>query len=145
VADGVDSAIQRLVARNAKADTFAVIASEWLGLQRRRFAPATMEKPGWTFRDLINPYIGNRPIGEIAPLESRGKHETAHRMKQRCGRFSDTPSLLAERFAIQRRTYAAHTFQLSRPIMQRSPNRAELPSSFARCIHTAAYPSPKQR
>jgi integrase len=52
------------------------------------------EKAEWTFRDLINPYIGNRPIAEIMPLEllnvfrrleSRGKHETAHRTKQRCG------------------------------------------------------------
>ena len=43
VADGVDSAVQRLVDRNTKADTFAVIAAEWLVLQRKRFAPATME------------------------------------------------------------------------------------------------------
>jgi hypothetical protein len=68
-----------------------------LALQRKRFAPATMEKAEWTFRDLINPYIGNRgnrPIAEIMPLEllkvfrcleARGKHETAHRTKQRCG------------------------------------------------------------
>lgn len=47
-----------------------------------------------TFRDLINSFIGNRPISEIMPLEllnvfrrleKRGKHETAHRTKQRCG------------------------------------------------------------
>jgi hypothetical protein len=68
-ADGVDPAVQRLADRNAKADTFAVIAAEWLALQRRRFAPATMEKAEWTFHDLINPYIGNRPIAEIMPLE----------------------------------------------------------------------------
>ena len=94
VADGIDPAVQRLVDRNAMADTFAVLAAEWLGLQRRRFAPATMEKAEWTFRDLINPHIGNRPIAEIMPLEllnvfrhleARGKHETAHRTKQRCG------------------------------------------------------------
>jgi hypothetical protein len=29
VADGIDPAVQRLVDRNANADTFAVIASEW--------------------------------------------------------------------------------------------------------------------
>jgi integrase len=94
VADGVDPAVQRLVDRNAKADTFAVIAQEWLELRRKRFAPATMKKAEWTFRDLINPYIGNRSICEIMPLEllnvfrrleARGKHETAHRTKQRCG------------------------------------------------------------
>ena len=94
VADGIDPAVQRLVDRNAKADPFAVIASEWLELRRKRFALATMKKAEWTFRDVINPYIGSRPIGEIMPLEllnvfrrqeARGKHETAHRTKQRCG------------------------------------------------------------
>jgi integrase-like protein len=53
-----------------------------------------MEKAEWSVRDLINPYIGNRLIAEIMPLEllnvfrrleARGKHETAHRTKQRCG------------------------------------------------------------
>jgi hypothetical protein len=83
-----------LVDRNAKADTFAVIASEWLELRRKRFAPATMKKAEWTFRDLINPYIGNRPVAEIMPLEllnvffrrleARGKHETAHRTRETC-------------------------------------------------------------
>src|SRR5262249_50082884 len=52
VADGVDPAVQRLVERNAKADTFAVIAAEWLELQRKRFAPATIEKAEWTEFDL---------------------------------------------------------------------------------------------
>jgi integrase len=97
IADGIDPAVQRLVDKTAKADTFAVIAAEWLELQRKRFAPATtMEKAEWTFRDLINPYIGNRPIAEIMPLEllnvfrrleARGKHETAHRTMQRCGQL----------------------------------------------------------
>jgi hypothetical protein len=44
VADGVDPAVQRLVEGNEKADTFAVIAAEWLALQRKRFALAAMEK-----------------------------------------------------------------------------------------------------
>ena len=51
-------------------------------------------KAQWAFDDLVNPYIGKRPISEItAPellavlrrLESRGKNETAHRARQRCG------------------------------------------------------------
>jgi hypothetical protein len=46
-----------LVERNAKADTFAVIAQEWLELRRKRFAPATMKKAEWAFRGLINPYM----------------------------------------------------------------------------------------
>jgi hypothetical protein len=43
--------VQRLVDRNTRADTFAVIASEWLELRRKQFAPATMKKTEWTFRD----------------------------------------------------------------------------------------------
>ena len=69
VADGVDPAVQRLVDRDAEADTAAVIAAEWLAVHRKRFAPAMMEKAEWTIRDLVNLYIGNRPIAEIMPLE----------------------------------------------------------------------------
>ena len=76
--------------------TFAAVAKEWLELQRRRFAPGTWVKAQWTFDDLVNPYIGKRPVSEItAPellavlrrLESRGKNETAHRARQRCGQI----------------------------------------------------------
>jgi integrase len=65
-----------------------------LELQRTKFALATFEKAEWTLKDLVNPCIGKRPIAEItAPelltvfrrLEARGKHETAHRTRQRCG------------------------------------------------------------
>lgn len=94
IADGTDPSIQRQIQKTEKAETFAAIALEWLEMQRKRFASATMEKAEWTFRDLINPFIGSRPIREIQPLEllnvfrrleARGKHETAHRTKQRCG------------------------------------------------------------
>ncbi|GAB2577058.1 hypothetical protein GCM10027066_19660 [Dyella jejuensis] len=55
-----------------------------------------MEKAQWTLDDLVNPWIGSRPISEIdAPemlrllrrIEDRGAHETAHRTKQRCGQI----------------------------------------------------------
>jgi len=72
------------------ANTFKEVAQEWLALQT--YAPVTMEKAVWTFDDLIYPYIGKSPVDQItAPdvlallrrLESRGKHETAHRTKSR--------------------------------------------------------------
>jgi integrase len=94
LARGIDPAMERKAAKLTKANTFQDIAKEWLEMQRKRFAEATFEKAEWTFNDLINPYIGSRPIMEIsAPelltvfrrLETRGKHETAHRTKQRCG------------------------------------------------------------
>jgi integrase len=94
LADGVDPSAHRQEAKAAEAVTFAGVAAEWLDLHRKRFAPATFEKAAWTFNDLVNPFIGSRPIASItAPellavvrrLEKRGKHETAHRTKQRCG------------------------------------------------------------
>jgi len=58
------------------------------------FAPKTLKKAVWTFEDLLFPYIGSRPVsaltapellGVLRRLERRGKHETAHRAKQRVG------------------------------------------------------------
>ena len=89
---GSDPAAERRAARASSANTFESIAREWLGKQP--FAPKTMRKAVWTFEDLLFPYIGSRPISALtAPellgvfrrLERRGKHETAHRAKQRVG------------------------------------------------------------
>jgi len=89
---GRDPAAERRAARASGANTFESIAREWLGKQP--FAPKTMKKAVWTFEDLLFPYIGSRPISALtAPellgvfrrLERRGKHETAHRAKQRVG------------------------------------------------------------
>ncbi|TAL88467.1 MAG: DUF4102 domain-containing protein [Rhodanobacter sp.] len=98
LADGTDPGEVRKASKAAgeerSANSFAVIAAEWLALQKPRMAAATLEKAQWTFDDLVNPWIGKRPIAEIdAPellkllrrIEQRGAHETAHRTKQRCG------------------------------------------------------------
>jgi integrase len=94
IADGVDPAATRQAKKLAQVETFEGIAAEWLELQRKKFTAKTMLKAEWTFRDLLNPYIGSRPIKAITSpeilavlrrLESRGKHETAHRTKQRAG------------------------------------------------------------
>ena len=91
---GVDPTARVQALKLTAAGTFAAIATEWLERQRPAFAQATWVKAQWTFHDLIFPYLGSRPIREIsAPeilavcrrLEARGKHETAHRTKQRCG------------------------------------------------------------
>jgi integrase len=90
VGAGADPAAAKRAARDARADTFRAIALEWLGKQQ--FAPATLEKTGWTFNDLLFPYIGERPLrqltasdilGVLRRIEMRGKHETAHRTRQR--------------------------------------------------------------
>jgi hypothetical protein len=87
---GRDPAAERRAERASSANTFESIAREWLGKQP--FAPKTMKKVVWTFEDLL--YIGSRPVSALtAPallgvfrrLERRGRHETAHRAKQRVG------------------------------------------------------------
>ncbi len=86
----VDPAAQRRAERAGHKNTFQAIALEWL--EKRTFAAKTREKAEWTFNDLLFPKIGSRPITSISapdmlralrPIEERGKHETAHRTKQR--------------------------------------------------------------
>jgi integrase len=90
VADGIDPSAKRRAEKVAQADTFEAIAREWM--EKQHFAAATLEKAEWTFKDLIYPFLGSRPVGSLTPpeilevlrrLERRGKHETAHRTKQR--------------------------------------------------------------
>jgi integrase len=90
VGAGADPAAAKRAARDARADTFRALALEWLGKQR--LASATLEKARWTFNDLLFPYIGDRPVrqltapdilGVLRRIEVRGKHETAHRTRQR--------------------------------------------------------------
>lgn len=90
VAAGGDPAAQRKAERAGIANTFEAIALEWL--VKQKFAATTLDKADWTFKELIFPSLGSRPISSItAPevlavlqrIEARGKHETAHRTKQR--------------------------------------------------------------
>jgi integrase len=96
VAAGIDPSRERQEAREAavQAMTFAEVADEWLERQQHVLAPVTYEKATWMMKSLVNPWLGKRPIAEIEPpellsvlrrIESRGRHETAHRTKQRCG------------------------------------------------------------
>jgi integrase len=94
IADGVDPSATRKAQKLARADTFQAIADEWLSLHRKKLSASTISKAEAAFRDLLNPFIGSRPIREItAPdvlaalrrIEARGAHETAHRVKQRAG------------------------------------------------------------
>lgn len=100
LADGTDPGEVRKASKAAgeerAANSFAVIAEEWLAQQAPRMAPATLAKARWTLDDLVNPWIGSRPVSEIeAPemlkllrrIEERGAHETAHRTKQRCSQI----------------------------------------------------------
>jgi len=76
--------------RTVYANTFREVATEWLAKQP--FTEKTRVKADWTFNDLLFPHIGQKPIAKLTALEileclprleARGKHETAHRTKQR--------------------------------------------------------------
>jgi integrase len=90
---GKNPAAERRAERASSVNTFETLAREWLAKQP--FAPKTLKKAVWTFEDLLFPHIGLRPVSALKPpellevfrrLERRGKHETAHRAKQRVGR-----------------------------------------------------------
>ena len=82
----------KLKAALAGAESFEAVAKEWLAKQKATMANSTYEKAVWILEDLLYPWLGSRPVSEItAPellatlrrIESRGRHETAHRAKQR--------------------------------------------------------------
>jgi integrase len=94
VAKEIDPSEERKTRKAARGNTFEVVAREWLALQEGKLATTTYAKAAWMLLDLIAPYLGKRPIAEITSadllqvlrrIEKRGKHETAHRVKQRCG------------------------------------------------------------
>lgn len=96
LARGIDPSAQRRTVKIARADTFRVIAEEWLEMQAERLAPITMTKARWILGSFVYPRLGSRPIAEItAPevlavlraIESRGMSETTHRALQRCGQI----------------------------------------------------------
>jgi len=86
---------ERLEAANVAAETFEVVARDWLAKRERgNTAEATIGKDRWRLETYLFPTIGSRPITEITPLELRnalraienaGKLETASRTKITAG------------------------------------------------------------
>ncbi len=98
LADGVDPGEARRLQKAARvalaANSFEMIAREWIAKFSRRWAPSHTDKViGRLERDVF-PWLGARPIAAItAPellttlhrIESRGAVDTAHRALQNCG------------------------------------------------------------
>lgn len=93
LAENVDPSEARQATKNAAANSFEMVAREWLTLQEKNLAPRTYAKAVWTLQTLVFPYIGSKPIDTIKAvdtlrllkrIEARGLNETAHRTKQRC-------------------------------------------------------------
>ncbi len=93
LAVGINPSEHRQTIKQAKEHSFQAVADEWLEQQGKKLSPVTLNKAKWLL-GLVMSSIGSKPIGGIkAPdllralrkIEKDGRHETAHRAKQKCG------------------------------------------------------------
>jgi integrase len=98
IASGMDPVVRRKTDRQLRAisnaNSFNVLADELIEKKRREHkAEATISKLQWLF-ELVRPTLGSRPITEITPaevlaairpVEAKGLHETAVRLRGRIG------------------------------------------------------------
>lgn len=98
LAEGVDPGEvkqeEKRVASIAAANTFEVVAREWLGLTEGDRKESTHNKiKAWLVHDVF-PYLGTKPIGSVRSrdvldalrhMEARGALESVQRVKQVCG------------------------------------------------------------
>lgn len=93
--DGIDPMAKRRAEKAAKrgTDTFEVVAREWLDRQHT-LAQGTRDVTLARWTRWVFPHIGGRLIDQLEPpevlrvlrrIEAAGRHETAHRMRQRIG------------------------------------------------------------
>lgn len=98
LAQGIDPSTHRqqtkAINMAAAANSFEVIAREWLIKRKGELVDGTLTRMESSFEADVFPYIGKRPITEITAaevlvllrkIEKRGSVETAHRVKQRIG------------------------------------------------------------
>lgn len=98
VANGVDPVEERKAQKLAKQlsaeNSFEAISREWHTNKADRWTVAYREEIIKTFEQDVFPFIGNRPISEIKPLEllevlrrieKRGALEKTRKVRQRCG------------------------------------------------------------
>lgn len=96
LARGEDPQEAKRASRETRADTFRVLAEDWMERKRSELAEDTLRLTRSRLETWVFPEIGQRPVREIEPPdvlrllrvpESRGKHETAHRLRQRIGQI----------------------------------------------------------
>lgn len=100
VAMGIDPNETRKAQKAAQAESaansFEVVAREWIGKQRNKWVPANTETVTRQLEANVFPWIGQRPIAEIkAPellavlrrMEERGVLESARRARTMCGQI----------------------------------------------------------
>ncbi len=100
IASGIDPGqtrkIQKLTSIAQTENNFEAIAREWHGRFSPNWASSHATKIIRRLELYIFPYLGTRPISEIAPpellgvlrrIENQGILETAHRAQQNCGQI----------------------------------------------------------
>ncbi|MGF6965923.1 integrase [Paraburkholderia sp. WC7.3g] len=98
LADGVDPGEHQKAKKAANgeraANSFEVVAREWFARQSHAWAQSHADKVIQRLEKDIFPWLGKRPISEIAApellgvirrIEERGARDTAHRAMQNCG------------------------------------------------------------
>lgn len=84
----------KLLARQSADNRFEAVAREWLETRRGDLADSTWKKTEWMLETFVFPWVGQRPIGEIAAsemlavfrrMEAQDKLETMQRVKQVSG------------------------------------------------------------
>jgi integrase len=96
LADNIDPVTHRRVGKSknqqAAANTFEAVAESWMTMQDNQLAPSTIEVTRRRLQAWIFPHLGHLPVVDIEPplvlevlrkIEKKGKHETAHRLRQR--------------------------------------------------------------
>lgn len=98
---GIDPSARRKAEKLAQSDTFEAIALEWLdagcpgGRSKNGVNPETVKQLRHRLQTYVFPYLGRSPIAQITAseqlkvlrrIESRGAHETAHRVRSVCAR-----------------------------------------------------------
>lgn len=95
VADGIDPSAERKAGKAAGADTFEIMAREFMDKQRRKVTDSTWQRDMDQLERIYFPTLGARPISSIeAPdllaclrrVEKAGNVETAHRARGLAGR-----------------------------------------------------------
>jgi integrase len=85
---------EKLIRATAAAQTFEVVARQWLAKTAADRSPNTQHKVTVALENNVFPFLGRNPISTIKPMdvlatvqkiEARGAIDTAHRVKQICG------------------------------------------------------------
>lgn len=91
---GIDPSQKRQSQRADLGNTFEAVAREWMDLQGKTLAADTLDLTRRRLERWAFPHIGSTPVDRLEPpqvlrclrrVESAGKHETAHRIRQRIG------------------------------------------------------------